>query len=496
MKKVFLSTALFIGLGCLSIFGIQEDKSNALNPIDVVNNNVRQEAVNVKSGAETELVESTDLTISLKSLAQSVYGKDSSGADLFAYNFTFSIENESSYPYAIGDYKDYETVDQRPYLIITTSVGTYSGLVQKRTNNNTKDIVDIGDSLLLNASVVGQGDFVSAKVENIIKAEWNGETFVYDLDYTTKYFTDCSKPASFKLYKSQEYLNASSSTIATFGSDTYLTMTVASKMHEKFFDIKKISAKNKALFDEGKAKILVRLTTNFTTNVEVVYKDGSAEALKPTISTDVDGEVATVVKELSDGNHEYSFIIRNVTKEIVDFRFNNFTLTTFLYLSSLEGTPKAISGTTSNITISSLGSNLNLQTPNYVNYTLINVMLVLGITLLCAGISVPSYFVLKEKYKDDEFKRIDTKDYVKTSILTWIAVTLNVSEVFYCIIRAMSLNNLLPVSNIIDVLIIIFGIAGFLMICYFVRRAYIAIKNIRAKKREDALKSTKKEYYF
>ena len=115
-----------------------------------------------------------------------------------------------------------------------------------------------------------------------------------------------------------------------------------------------------------------------------------------------------------------------------------------------------------------------------VSRTDINLILILVFiigTLVYAGIAVFFFFYLSKKYRNDEFRRMNAKEYIKTHIIGYLAVMVVLFDILFISFRAASLGNELAQFNPLDNLIVAFSILAILFIGYFVKFFYHMIKD-------------------
>ena len=108
-------------------------------------------------------------------------------------------------------------------------------------------------------------------------------------------------------------------------------------------------------------------------------------------------------------------------------------------------------------------------------------------TIIFFAIVIPSYFYLKKKNRNDEFKRMNTKNYFTTAIMGYLTIESVLLLVVFIVIRATTFANSLVVYNPTDPYIIVFGVASIILVGYFIRYFVIMVKNNIEKKRRDKL---------
>ena len=87
------------------------------------------------------------------------------------------------------------------------------------------------------------------------------------------------------------------------------------------------------------------------------------------------------------------------------------------------------------------------------------------------------YKILKEKFKNDEFRRINDKKYMKKAILFGLGFTEIALAIVFILMRAVGFANTIVAFNPTDPLLILFSIVGLIVGGYFI---VILIKSIKA----------------
>ena len=122
----------------------------------------------------------------------------------------------------------------------------------------------------------------------------------------------------------------------------------------------------------------------------------------------------------------------------------------------------------------------NIEEGKSIEY--INIGMILLITLLAfsalyiIGIFV-AYFYFSNKYKNDEFKRVDPKRFFKINILGYLAATVLLMDIMIICFRSLLLGSELAMFNPLDNYIVCLSIIGILFIGYFIK---YFVNNIKA----------------
>lgn len=109
-------------------------------------------------------------------------------------------------------------------------------------------------------------------------------------------------------------------------------------------------------------------------------------------------------------------------------------------------------------------------------------------TAIFFGIVIPSYFYLKKKNRNDEFKRMNTKQYFTTATYGYLCIESLLLLFSFILLRVNFIDNTLIIYNPTDVYIIVFGVMSIILVGYFIRYFIVMFKNHREKVRRDKLK--------
>ena len=96
-----------------------------------------------------------------------------------------------------------------------------------------------------------------------------------------------------------------------------------------------------------------------------------------------------------------------------------------------------------------------------------------------AALAVGLYFYLKNKYKNDEFRRVNKKKFIKSALIGGLGATILALAILFIIMRFTGFRNTIITFNPADPFVIIFAIAGIIAFGYFV---VVMVKMIKAEK--------------
>lgn len=112
----------------------------------------------------------------------------------------------------------------------------------------------------------------------------------------------------------------------------------------------------------------------------------------------------------------------------------------------------------------------------YFDINLYLVLFYVALTVGYAAIAVILFFYKKNKYKNDEFRRMKPKAYVKSAVLGYVGLALISAAINFVVLRFGVFNSTVPTFNPIDAFVIGFVIAGAIALGLFIKNGAAAIK--------------------
>ena len=218
---------------------------------------------------------------------------------------------------------------------------------------------------------------------------------------------------------------------------------------------------------------------------EVIYDDGSSELISNAASN----------QPIYDGENYLTFFLYEAKNNIKDVIIHEVSIT--LEVANKE-TEARISNSQKTFRFGSVATRVGDLIENdvvvdpaipYLSLSLDFIVILFTVIFLVLFVisAILIFIYLKKKYKDDEFVKIKPKPYIKTSIYACITLYAILADILFIVLRVVYYNNTPKVFNIMDPIIIVFSIVGFLMACYFIRRFYISIKDRIEKRRRERL---------
>ncbi len=128
------------------------------------------------------------------------------------------------------------------------------------------------------------------------------------------------------------------------------------------------------------------------------------------------------------------------------------------------------------------------QQPHLFNVNLFIALFYIAYTICFVGASAGLFVYQSNKYKNDEFKRVKPKLFVKTSAIAYLGLFIVISAILNIVLRATAVASSVVVYNPLDAFIIIFGIATVVVAIYFVKYCIETYKSNKQRKMSLKLK--------
>lgn len=315
-----------------------------------------------------------------------------------------------------------------------------------------------------------------------------------DPDFTTRYVATPSIGYT-HLYSADEFMNIDFERISSFGK--YLAIDVNISIPEiNIYEILKSSyyKTHKANIDAGKSYIRYRVYPISQCSYKITFvEDGELKTAEIKMKSPINQIVLQ-----QKGSQKSAFILPKAdisnnakfnAKDIRAISLNNVYVTLDIYG---ENGPVARSSVVTrfgnmNIYDSSLQENPN-EGPKVFNINTFLVLICTGYVVLFAAGTTGLFFYSKEKYKNDEFKRVKPKQFLKKAAISLFGSLIVLVAVVSIILRATVLSNAVVVYNPIDAFIIVCGVISVVVIGYFGFYIFKTVKTIKERNRIIKLK--------
>lgn len=111
----------------------------------------------------------------------------------------------------------------------------------------------------------------------------------------------------------------------------------------------------------------------------------------------------------------------------------------------------------------------NAKGPQVFNVGTFVIIFAIAFTVAYAAIAVALFFFLRNKYKNDEFRRMRPKQYIKTAVLGYFGSIVVALTLVFIIFRATMFSNSVAAHNPIDAFIVVPGVISIVVIGYFIK---------------------------
>ncbi len=348
-----------------------------------------------------------------------------------------------------------DTSRANPYDAVG-SIGNY-------TMTRTYDIIlEEGETL----------DYSSFRFDNIYKvaAEKDPATNKYVPDLTTIYYSRALKRFSSEI-DIENIIKYRFTNVSTFMDYTNISMNI-DKVSPSYYEIIMGSDLDvhRDKMETGEYSIRYAFYDLTNSSYQVTYENGGNLVSK---TMKVITPLSVLVLEKDSGN-QVSFLIKNSDVgegfNANSLRgFNLVHLTINMHLWNNKGN-NIVAHTAYNAHFGEV--DVLPETDKSVGAFDINAFLIIFYivyTLVYAGVCIVLFFVLREKYKNDEFRRMKPKSFIKKSILGFVGSAVVALAVLFVIFRTTAFANSVATFNPTDVFVVIGGIISIVILGYFIK---------------------------
>lgn len=245
---------------------------------------------------------------------------------------------------------------------------------------------------------------------------------------------------------------------------------------------------NKALIDDGTLRVRILFSSLSNASYRVVYENGQGEEVTKTFLV----RTPVTATEISDGT-QIGFLIKNsdVAEDFSIEKARSVQLCGFFVQMDLFNTVKNSIANNSKKSYRFATLEL-LPSSGIAGVNTFSIGAFLGIAYGCyAAIfllgAVAYYFYCKKKYRNDEFRRVNTKKFVLASAKNFLGYALILSSILFIVARWAMLRNTIVVFNPLDVWVIVFTLAGAIFLGFAIKDMVVSIKETVDRKKKEKL---------
>ena len=262
--------------------------------------------------------------------------------------------------------------------------------------------------------------------------------------------------------------------------------------HSLYLDVKPdIYENNKAKIAAGTAVIRYSLYNLYSSFYHFVYegKDGNLKDItipissvlyNQTLNDDKDNKVSVIIKN-SDVADDFS------ADKVRTFELVNITIQMDIFTTSDSGSQSKLgkSEVSYKFAYITVASNEKISV---FSWDLFLIFFFIGFAVVFAVIAYVLYKYKKEKYKNDEFRRVNDKKYLRKAIIYGLGSLVIAAGLMFIFMRAVGFANTIAAFNPTDPLLIIFAIAGMIIGGYFIVLGVKAVRVEQERKKAIRLK--------
>jgi hypothetical protein len=304
-------------------------------------------------------------------------------------------------------------------------------------------------------------------------------TYTYTPDYTTNYLL--KTPSLKTAAKTNYYLNDFVSSLSllkttSFGDYSSVLCHYSSTIDDQYKALSKNYANNAEKIASGAYSIRMRFNPLTNSLMHLVYTDGTEDTRA------IRGTAFLALAKEGD----FQFLLQGISAAKLQ-RFE--LLNVSVYSDVWDNAKGTIVGAslTWHFGCVRFASASGEAAPNrnYIATSIIAIAVSSGVfALLAYGL----FLFLKNRFKNDEFNRVNNKAYFKQSLIAYFYTLSWCIEILALVGRAALFKNSLIVFNPFDPFIVIFSIILIIYTGYYIKFLIARVKDLVSKKRTDALK--------
>ncbi len=476
-----------VAAGMLAVFGIGAGSfySNSTNLSTATEAFFAEEQTKFLQGANDNL-ELVDIQ-GFDSTAKFTLNSATKSPNCQTYAISIRVDESSPNSFYLGYYGEGEQYKPLTFSYqATDSAGTTKTYIQEATLTSTVNPFDgIGVKLAgtnvftSNADLSIAKDMVvkpeSLRVYNVFKYDESNRSPIFD----TNYYIDCTlSPRAKTNYELNRFLIPELSGTSTFTGYFNMQCKYEAPAYESYKDLYSRWGAHEEAVASGEEFIRARIVNLAATSYKLNYSDGTSVVRKITgtdaFSLSRGGVLNFLLKGVrTDGLSSLELLSATVAIDLVSTA-NHKTMTGSEIKYRFGSIPFALSGN------QTIASNISYDLVMWLSF---------GIFLIAfIGCDYALYRYRKEKYKNDEFNRVDPKHFIKRSVLAGFYLELWLLEIVALAGRGSAMHNTLVVKNPFDIFIVVISVLLIIFTGYYIKYFIAAFKDNRTKKRAAALK--------
>ena len=259
--------------------------------------------------------------------------------------------------------------------------------------------------------------------------------------------------------------------------------------HSIYLDLKTaIYEQNKIGIDKGTTAIRYSLYNLYKASYYFQYKGSNGELKEVIVPVKLPSGITYQTLD-HNSNEKVSMMMKNTdvapdfsADKVVKFEIRNLTIQMDLFSTSSSGSTTILGKSALSFTFAYVEV-FNNEEKGVFDYNIFIIIFMAAYMVIYAAASFVVYKIQKEKYKNDEFRRVNNKRFVKSAVVGGIGSSLFALAVLFIVIRFSGFRNTIITYNPADPFVIIFAVAGLIAFGYFVVYLVKTIKVARERRK-------------
>ena len=330
-------------------------------------------------------------------------------------------------------------------------------------------------------------DFDSIVIHNIYRTKKNELDVAITEPELSQAYSIVPKQSFVRVYAIEDFIECSFTGLSTFSGYTAIDLNIDISDANVYEHLK--ANYYSAYLDQinsGKLRIRYRLTSLTLCSFRITYEKGGADQQQ-------DVKIVTPIAQFKLEKHKgnkVSFLFKD-SEVAPGFSASNIRSVSFVGLYVQLDLMAAKGPIARSNAITRFGFLSVMPYSNNANLFNMNAFLIiLGVSYIAlfVALTIALYFYLKNKYKNDEFRRMKNKSYFTKAVIFLLGSLVVLFDIVFIILRATALNNAIVVYNPADAYIIILSVLSVIIIGYFIKYLVGAIKTNKERRRIIKLK--------
>lgn len=262
--------------------------------------------------------------------------------------------------------------------------------------------------------------------------------------------------------------------------------------HSLYLDVKtEMYEQNKLRIEEGKTRIRYSLYNLYNSSYHIQYigKGGELKDVVVPIKTVVYNQELTQNK----GN-KISVLLKNSSiapdfnpDKVKLFELQDLTIQMDLLATSDSGSVSVLGKSSISYKFAFV-TMIDAEKTSMFNWDLFIIIFFAAYLVVYAVAAYVTYRVMKEKFKNDEFRRVNDKKFLRKAILGGLGLGEVLAALLFILMRTIFFKNTIVVFNPTDPLLIGFSIVGMIIVGYFIVYTIKLVKSERERRKIIRLK--------